>query len=128
MGLYGGSDSERNNSTTVCTALTVTPDEDNCLVVFFGGGTANASPSVPGGYSNASGPRIDSHRTRVASLVQGSAAATGAVTSGNWYASSSYYQCGFHAWFRPAAAGGSGGVGGLVGSGGLVAASRGLVG
>lgn len=105
VGSYGGFAAQSNTGSTILTCPSVTPDEDNALIVFTGGGFATSMPSVPAGYTNEQygGGSSGVPELFIASLIQGSAAATGDVDSTGWNAFSGLEQRGVHVWFREAA-------------------------
>jgi hypothetical protein len=80
----------------------VTPDQDNSLVVFTGVGFHQNSETNPSGYSNiyTSANTGGVPEIYIASLVQGTASATGSVNSTGWGAFSGLDQRGVHLWFR----------------------------
>jgi len=107
VGSYGGSAAQSNTNSTTLTCPSVTPDQDNSLVVFTGAGFHQDSQTNPSGYSNVYSSSVASGvpEVYIASLVQGTASATGSVNSTGWYALSDFTQRGVHLWFREAGGG-----------------------
>lgn len=92
------------NSTTA-TALSITPDTDGSLVVWFcGGNMPTSTASTPSGFSNASKQKEALPDSLLCSLIQGTASATGNKISSGWFAGTSFTQYAGMAVFRPAIA------------------------